>query len=753
MTRSTSCPDLTRLKGLLDSSLPEPEQAQLIAHLDDCPGCQQSLEEMAAGGSSWPAAVRHVGRDRPPSGSAFWPALRQVEDELATRVDTPRDSATDDDISLDFLQPAEEPGSLGKLGNFDVVGVVGRGGMGLVLKAFDPCLQRDVALKVLDPKIAPNATARQRFCREARAAAQVTHENVVAIHQVEREEASDLPFLVMQLVGGESLQDRLDREGALKVRDVVRIGMQAAAGLAAAHARGLIHRDIKPANILLEEGTGRVKLTDFGLARAAEDVRLTQTGFLTGTPLYMSPEQARGEPVDHRSDLFSLGSVLYALCTGQAPFNGSTPYVVLKSVTEERPRSIREINPEDPGWLVEVIERLHAKDPADRFQSAAEVAELLARHLALFEEPTVVLPAGVRTATWVGVSDPHRTGRAWGRRQVLSVAVPLALLGGLALTETSGVTRLLPALVRPHAPEAGRPPRAVLRGTPAPVWSAAFSPDGGTVAMALDEGIVRLWDAAGSKAAGTLRGHEGPVWTVAFAPDGNAVATGGSDMTVKLWDPATGSERRSLRHRAPVRSLAFSRDGTRLVVGSRDGMVTVWDLGRGRERFAQRAHSGEVVSVAFSPDGTLVASASGDGTIKLSDAGTGKELETLKGHTGGVYCVAFSPDGQALASGGWDHTARLWDVATAAERAVFRGHSQDVWCVAFAPDGKRLATGSEDRTVKLWDVAAGREVETLKDHTGTVYAVAFAPDGRTLASGGRDGTLRLWDVATPGGAK
>src|SRR5262249_32907837 len=153
-------------------------------------------------------------------------------------------------------------------------------------------------------------------------------------------------------------------------------------GLAAAHAQGLVHRDIKPTNILLENGVERVKLTDFGLARAADDASLTQSGMVAGTPAFMSPEQAEGKPVDHRSDLFSLGSVLYAIGTGRPPFRAGTRMGVLKRVCEDTPTQIRETNPEMPDCLAEVVENLHAKDPAPRFQSAAEVAELLGRHLA-----------------------------------------------------------------------------------------------------------------------------------------------------------------------------------------------------------------------------------------------------------------------------------------------------------------------------------------------------------------------------------
>src|SRR5215472_18420835 len=186
--------------------------------------------------------------------------------------------------------------------------------MGIVLKAFEPALHRPVAIKVLAPALAGSATARRRFTREAQAAAAVSHDHVVTVHGVS--EAEGLPYLVMQYVAGESLQQRLDRTGPLEVAEVVRIGLQAASGLAAAHAQGLIHRDVKPANILLEGGLARVKITDFGLARTADDVGLTQAGVVAGTPEYMAPEQARGEQVDSGADLFSLGSVLYACCTG-----------------------------------------------------------------------------------------------------------------------------------------------------------------------------------------------------------------------------------------------------------------------------------------------------------------------------------------------------------------------------------------------------------------------------------------------------
>jgi hypothetical protein len=272
-----------------------------------------------------------------------------------------------------------------------------------------------------------------------------------------------LPYLVVQYVAGMSLQERLDHDGPLQLPEVLRIGMQTAAGLAAAHAQGIIHRDVKPANILLENGVERVKLTDFGLARAAADAGLTQSGVVAGTPQYMSPEQAEGKPVDHRSDLFSLGSVLYAMATGRAPFRANGSMAILKRICEQAPTPIREINPEVPDWLVAIIDKLHAKDPAERFQSAAEVSELLGRHLAHLQHPSVVpLPIGVArpesskgVGENIGESMPFEdSGRATRKRcWAIAAAVLVCLLGGLSLTEATGVTNVRATVIRIFTPE------------------------------------------------------------------------------------------------------------------------------------------------------------------------------------------------------------------------------------------------------------------------------------------------------------
>lgn len=315
-----------------------------------------------------------------------------ITDEQATVLSAGQPTAVHKDPAvefhgLEFLQPSLKPGSLGLLGHYEVLEVLGHGGFGVVLRAFDEKLQRVVAIKVLSANLASTSPARKRFVREARAGARVRHENIVQIYAVEE---LPVPYLVMEFIPGQTLQQRIDEKGPLEVQEILVIGQQIASGLAAAHEQGLIHRDVKPCNILLESGTElKVKITDFGLARTADDASISQSGLISGTPMYMAPEQAKGETLDHRVDLFSLGSVLYAMTTGRPPFRAANTLAVMKRVTEEDPRPIPEIIPETPNWLCKIIGKLHAKDRTQRWQTAAEVADVLRRHLAHYLHPTV----------------------------------------------------------------------------------------------------------------------------------------------------------------------------------------------------------------------------------------------------------------------------------------------------------------------------------------------------------------------------
>jgi serine/threonine protein kinase/WD40 repeat protein len=717
MPAPRDCPGAECWQALLADALPPDQQERCERHLESCAACQGHLDRAEECQDAVPTLVRQVGD---PAAAPADPTLARVLQRLRD-VKSPLRAAPLDPADLYFLRPSDRPGVLGLLGDYEVREVIGQGGMGVVLKAFDPPLHRLVAIKVLTPAIAGSATARRRFTREAQAAAAVSHDHIVTVHGVY--ETDGLPYLVMQYITGESLQARLDRAGPLEVAEVVRIGHQTASALAAAHAQGLIHRDIKPANILLEDGLARVKITDFGLARTADDVGLTQTGVVAGTPAYMAPEQARGERVDHRADLFSLGSVLYACCTGLPPFHGSTPLAVLRRVSDQEPTPIRSLNPDVPAWLEALVARLLAKDPAQRFQSAAEVAALLEGYLAHLREPVTVPPPTLP-------SPP-----AGGRR---GVATPLRAAGPPVIDVRGLALMLLIALAVALIAVGGR---SVL-GPPAP--------DTGRTAP----GRVRTADDL--RAVNTpapplrrLRGHTGPVHNILFTPDGRLVSAGGwpqGDHTLRVWNPATGKELRRFNAPGQVQALGLSADGRFALAGLDLGDMLYLDLETGDQVRQLRGHGWVVSWVGFAPDGRHAFSTAIDGTARMWDLSDGREVRQFPAWKKWVRAGAVSPDGRRLLTGGEDGVLQLWDVATGQE--VKRITTDRGWIngVAFTPDGGRALVAAREAAV--YDLETGKPVRVFAGDRDEVHQVALSPDGRRLLTAGWDGGVRLWDVET-----
>jgi hypothetical protein len=312
-------------------------------------------------------------------------AIAQAPEQLETHLyleDTPLSGAglSPSRIGTEpfsYLKPPLQVDELGRLSDFRVLQLVGQGGMGIVFRAADTRLGRIVALKVMQPRFAFNTNSRQRFMREARAMAALKSDHVVTIYEVGV--ANDLPFLAMEFLEGEALDSLQKKVGRLPSSQVVRIGKETAHGLSAAHARGLVHRDIKPSNLWLEAPTGRVKILDFGLARLNSEAHpVSQAGLIVGTPAFMAPEQARGEAVDSRADLFSLGCVLYWLCTGQLPFNGTDVLSTLTALATEHPEPPQAISADvDPALSDLIMELLH-KDPRLRPASSQAVIDALA---------------------------------------------------------------------------------------------------------------------------------------------------------------------------------------------------------------------------------------------------------------------------------------------------------------------------------------------------------------------------------------
>jgi serine/threonine protein kinase len=381
MKTVSQCLQESDIEDLLTGNVATSQSERWEEHVSSCDVCRVTLASRVGDQQWWHEAERSL------QGEI-------IAEERHRCVDATDDRESTDEL-LKLLGPTDYPRMLGRIGTYEVLGVLGRGGMGIVFKAFDAPLNRYVAIKMLLPHLAASGAARKRFEREGQAAAAVIDDHVLPIYAVSQWQ--NIPYLVMQYSSGKNLQRRIDDDGPLDVKEILRIGMQAARGLAAAHAQGLVHRDVKPSNILLDGSVERVMLTDFGLARAVDDASITRTGTIAGTPQYMSPEQARGKSVDARSDLFSLGCVLYTMSAGRPPFRAESSYAILRLITDEEPRPLQEINPDIPDWLCAIIGKLMSKHAEDRYTSADEVAELLEDCLAHVQQPaTKPLPAGVQ---------------------------------------------------------------------------------------------------------------------------------------------------------------------------------------------------------------------------------------------------------------------------------------------------------------------------------------------------------------------
>ena len=724
------CPKTDDLRRLLRGSSTA-ELEPLAAHLDQCESCQAKLEDLATGGTNLSQVARRLHESEPTAQSAYWAAIRAVSQTASpSSTAAPQSPPRPGDSGTSFLLPPSDPAYLGRLAHFDVMRVLGRGGMGIVLEAFDSRLQRNVALKVLDPELAHDETARLRFCREARAAASIAHENVVAVHQVEHAADDGLPYLVMQLIAGETLQQRLLRQERLPLAEIVRIGLQVAQGLAAAHAQGLTHRDIKPGNILLEPPRDRVKLTDFGLARIADDVKITRTGFVTGTPLYMAPEQARSEAGDARSDLFSLGVILYEMCAGRPPFQGDSALAIMKQITEARHRPLSEVNPEVPDWLAELVDKLLAKKPADRYQSAADVAEVLEYAWTRLRSSSDELPA---------VYQQERKVRRKRNKAILAGVAGVFLLVGLVAGVLVPWRSLLPGKARSDGE-----PLAVLAANSGTAWSVAFDPKSDVVAMAVEDGTVRLWDWRKKSIQETLEAHRGLVWVATFFRDGELLATAGDDGQLKIWSRAQHEPLKVFEHSIAVRGVAISTEG-KIFAGDRKGSLNVWSLDSS-EPLASAQQPGAIYVLAISPDGQTLATAGTDKVIRLFNANTLTQRLVLAGHAGPVYGLSYAADGKRLASAGWDDTIRLWDADTGELLKSWNGQGGDIWSIVFSPTAPKLATANSDGSVRLWDADKGKLLATFLGHGTVVHTVSFNHDGTLLGSGGRDGAVKIWKV-------
>jgi WD40 repeat protein len=622
---------------------------------------------------------------------------------------------------------------------------VARGGLGRILAAHDRRLRRSIALKQALPE---RPDAGPLLLQEALTTARLQHPGIVPVYDAGYF-TDGSPFYAMKLIEGRTLTSCISRCVTLSDRLALLPNVIAVAdAIAYAHSQGVVHRDVKPANVLVG-AFGETQVVDWGIACAAatpeparEDgrrgvARGTLSGVIVGTPAYMAPEQARGEPVDERVDVYALGAMLYHLLTGAPPYDHKDSKDAASLLAELRARPPVPLGRRDEGIpveLVTIVEKAMARDRDARYASAARLADDLKR----FQTGQLVSAHRYTLGALLG---------RWLRRHRITVAVAAVLLGVLATTSALSVSHIIDGRRR----EAARAEqltveyaRSLVRRDPTATiaWLERLRLTEANLGTAW---VLALAARSYGLSTEVWRGHRAPIADLGVSPDGRLAATAGLDWDVRLRDLETGQDRVLEGHRGLVVAVAWSPDGATLASASEDGSARLWTRsGASVASFA--GHGAAVAAIAFVPDGHAVATIGYDGALRLWDL-QAHELRAFRAGERHLDVLAVSPTGAELAAGGAD--GRVWLWRADGTRALVLGDASwgPVSDLAFSPDGTRLAGAHEGRGVQVWEVARGT-LAGERERPGGATRVGWSGTGGALVSAGARGEVERWDPST-----